>query len=299
MDDFCAAHSWHALARCSHKSLHQIAALLPRDTDRQISASDPANLRSRSHFSFGPCSAVAYRKGLDLQVPRARAGNGRWNHPRTRVWAPRTDCGRAFSGPGRSLRILVDVSETRDKRRRSDLDLFVLALIESAVSTPYGLRTAAGLSPGATIPALRRLLEAGLVVAKKPGSRGRTDHTLTPEGRRYLKSSWRGLIDDGPSGHLDADLRVALLALWVGRDRRLAADFLRKSAAQKLESIISVEEPAEPISLPPLGLWYRDLRSASAKALIRGEASAVLAMAKALPRSLSGKRPPTRSGTKP
>lgn len=197
------------------------------------------------------------------------------------------------------LRILVDVSETRDKRRRSDLDLFVLALIEGGVSTPYGLRTAAGLSPGATIPALRRLLEAGLVVAKKPGSRGRTDHTLTPEGRRYLKSNWRGLIDDGPSGDLDADLRVALLALWVGRDRRLAADFLLKSAARKLESFVPVEEPGEPISLPPLGLWYRRLRSASAKALIKGESSAALAMAKALPRRPSGKQLSTRSRAKP
>lgn len=53
----------------------------------------------------------------------------------------------------------VDVSETRDKRRRSDLDLFVLALIASAVSTLYSLKTTADLSPGATIPVLRRLLE--------------------------------------------------------------------------------------------------------------------------------------------
>ncbi len=29
------------------------------------------------------------------------------------------------------------MSETRDKRRRTDLDLFVLALIDGGVSTPY------------------------------------------------------------------------------------------------------------------------------------------------------------------
>jgi hypothetical protein len=104
------------------------------------------------------------------------------------------------------------VSETYDKRRRSDLDLFVLALIESGVSTPYGLR---------------------------------------------------------------------------------------KSAARKLESILIFGKPDEPFSLPPLGLWYRRLRTASAKALINGDSSAALAMAKALPRSLSGKQPPTRSRTKP
>ena len=39
------------------------------------------------------------------------------------------------------------MSETRDKRRRTDLDLFVLALIDGGVSTPYELQKAAGLSP--------------------------------------------------------------------------------------------------------------------------------------------------------
>jgi hypothetical protein len=29
------------------------------------------------------------------------------------------------------------MSETHDKRRRTDLDLFVLALIDGGVSTPY------------------------------------------------------------------------------------------------------------------------------------------------------------------
>ncbi len=53
--------------------------------------------------------------------------------------------------------------ETRDKRRKTDLDEFVLALIDSGVSTPYALQKAAGLSQGATIPALQRLLDARLV----------------------------------------------------------------------------------------------------------------------------------------
>jgi hypothetical protein len=62
----------------------------------------------------------------------------------------------------------VFMSEIRDKRRRTDLDLFVLALIDSGISTPYELQKDAGLSPGATIPALQRLLEAGFVRQGKP-----------------------------------------------------------------------------------------------------------------------------------
>jgi DNA-binding PadR family transcriptional regulator len=185
---------------------------------------------------------------------------------------------------------MADVSEILDKRRRSDLDLFVLALVESGVSTPYELKQAAGLSPGATIPTLGRLLQNGLVSVGKPGLRGRADHRITAAGRRRLQRGWRGLIDDGPSGDLDADLRVALLALWVGGDRRLAAHFLRQSAAHKIESVDTAEDTFEPASFPPIALWYRRLRSASAEALLKGQSAAALTMAKSLPSRTSAKR---------
>jgi DNA-binding PadR family transcriptional regulator len=191
------------------------------------------------------------------------------------------------------------VSETRDKRRRNDLDLFVLALIESGVSTPYELKTAAGLSPGATIPVLTRLIKARFILQEKPGPHGRTNHRITAEGRKYLKTGWQTLIDDGSTGDLDADLRVALLALWVGSDRPMAADFLRESAAHKLESTSTAERRDELASLPQLAQWYRRLRSTSAQALIKGESAAALAMAKALPRKPSVKRKQGRSTPKP
>ncbi len=187
------------------------------------------------------------------------------------------------------------MSETRDKRRRSDLDLFVLALLAEGVATPYELKQAAGLSPGATIPVLRRLVEQGMVSVGKPGPRGRTGHRITAEGRRFLKSGWRELIDEGPCGDLDADLRVALLALVVGKDRRLASDFLKQSAARMLEGIEIGEGTEGPASPPPLGRWYRRLRSTSAKALVKGEAAAALAMARALPRSKASSQKPDRN----
>jgi hypothetical protein len=186
-----------------------------------------------------------------------------------------------------------------DKRRRADLDLFVLALIEGGLVTPYELQKAAGLSPGATISSLRRLVEGSLALHGKPGPRGRTDYGITAEGRRYLKTGWRDLIEEGPSGDLDADLRVALLALWVGGDRWLAANFLRQSAGQMLRSVGSVEESDEMASLPPIALWYRRLRSTSADVLIKGESAAAIAMAKALPRSLSSKQKRGRTKPKP
>ena len=202
--------------------------------------------------------------------------------------ASRAEDSLSLSGIGLRIRILRDVSQTRDKRRRNDLDLFVLALIDNGVSTPYDLKKAAGLSPGATIPVLRRLLESRMILPGKPGARGRRNHKITAEGRRYLQSGWKDLVDKGPSSDLDADLRVALLALWVGGDRRLAADFLRQAAAQRIETICNAERPDGPASLPSLAIWYRKLRSTSAEALIKGEAAAALAMAKALPKGRSG-----------
>jgi DNA-binding PadR family transcriptional regulator len=183
------------------------------------------------------------------------------------------------------------MSETRDKRRRTDLDLFVLALIDGGVSTPYELQKAAGLSQGATIPALQRLLVARFVRQGKPGARGRIDYKVSAAGKKLLRDGWLPLIEAGPSGDLDSDLRVALLAIWGSGDRRLAADFLRQSADKKMESIDATEPTSDATAL--LARWYTDLRSATAKALVTSEAEAIRAMADALPRKLTGK--PKRS----
>lgn len=191
------------------------------------------------------------------------------------------------------------MSETRDKRRRTDLDFFVLALIDSGVATPYELQKVAGLSPGATIPVLRRLVAKGLAVQGEAGPRGRTDFKVTAEGVRSLKSNWRKLIDQGPSGDLDADLRVALLALWGGGDRRLAAGFLRQAARQRLESLGQVEEPDQPSSAPALARWYRQMRASSARELIKGESAALLSMATALPRRQAAAKKQARKKTVP
>jgi DNA-binding PadR family transcriptional regulator len=179
------------------------------------------------------------------------------------------------------------MSET-DKRRRTDLDLFVLALIDGEVSTPYELQKAAGLSQGATNPALQRLLEARLVRQGKPGARGRTGYKATAAGKKLLRDGWLPLIEAGPSGDLDSDLRVALLAIWVGGDRRLAADFLRQSGNLKMESVAATELTSDAVA--PLARWYTDLRSSTAKAVLAAEAETIRAMVDSLPRSLIGKR---------
>ena len=181
------------------------------------------------------------------------------------------------------------MSETRDKRRRTDLDLFVLALITDGVSTPYDLQKSAGLSQGATVPVLQRLVEAGFVRQGKPGPRGRTIHRITSAGKKQLKTGWRTLLEEGPSGDLDSDLRVALVTLWASGGRRLAVEFLQHSAEKNLPSTVRIDESRQSTVLAPLALWYQRLRSASAITLLKGQSEAALAMAEALPRRLSRK----------
>jgi DNA-binding PadR family transcriptional regulator len=182
------------------------------------------------------------------------------------------------------------MSETRDKRRKSDLDLFVLALINGGVSTPYALQKEAGLSPGAAIPAIQRLLEAGLIRQGMPGPRGRTECRITAAGRKQLKNGWRALIDEGPSGDLDADLRVALLAISEGNAYASAVQMLKQSGVRMLEMGRAMSENTESPASVPLASLYRELRSVSVKALLEGQAVAAKKIADSLPRKVSGKR---------
>ena len=190
------------------------------------------------------------------------------------------------------------MSETPDKRRRTDLDLFVLALIESGVATPYELQKSAGISQGASILTLQRLLEAGFARQGKVGPRGRSDYKVTAAGKKALKSGWQPLIEEGPSGDLDADLRVALLALWGG-DRRLAAHFLHQSADRMLESLAATEERDNSAEMAPIAHWYSVLRLAAAKARMESESAVVRAIVELLPRKLCVVGSPPKHKTKP
>ena len=189
------------------------------------------------------------------------------------------------------------MSETPDKRRRTDLDLFVLALIDGGVSTPYELQKLAGLSQGATIPALQRLLEARLVRQGKPGARGRIDYKVTAAGRKTLKAGWLPLLDAGPSGDIDADLRVALLTIWGSGDSQLAAEFLRESADRKKTLQAAADPTGDTSTVPPLARWYVEMRAGAAKALLTAECSVIRAMADSLPRKLAGKARRSRRPT--
>ena len=168
------------------------------------------------------------------------------------------------------------VASKGDKRRRSDLRAFVIALLLEGVSTPYELQSVAGLSPGATIPILQSLAEDGHVRAGKPGTRRRIAYVVTPKGKKWLEKVWLSLLQDGPSGDLDSDLRVFLIAVRVGKDRGRAEAFLRNAIAHRQETIAELDGK---VRKEGSGVWLADqyvsLRARASTAILEAEAKAI------------------------
>jgi DNA-binding PadR family transcriptional regulator len=168
------------------------------------------------------------------------------------------------------------VASKRDKRRRSDLRAFVIALLLEGVSTPYELQSLAGLSPGATIPILHSLVEDGHVRASKPGARGRVAYGVTPKGKKWLEEVWPSLLQEGPSGDMDSDLRVFLIAVRVGKDRVRAEAFLRNAIAHRQETLAELDgKVREEGSRVWLADHYVSLRSRATAAILKAEVKAI------------------------
>jgi DNA-binding PadR family transcriptional regulator len=168
------------------------------------------------------------------------------------------------------------VALKRDKRQRSDLRAFVIALWLEGVSTPYELQSLAGLSPGATIPILQSLVEDGHVRAGKPGTRGRVAYVVTSKGKKWLEAVWPSLLQEGPSGDLDSDLRVFLIAVRVGKASGHAEAFLRSGLAHRQEALAELQGKMKEEGS---GVWLADqyvsLRARATAAMLKAESKAI------------------------
>ena len=111
---------------------------------------------------------------------------------------------------------------------RSNLELFVLALVQGGHSTPYELKTKAGLSLGSTVPVLARLEKDVLVKASKPGLRRSRKYSITAKGTKVLTQGWAELLATHPND-IDSILRIAYLA-WLNGDKKACAKFMEHSA---------------------------------------------------------------------
>ncbi len=125
-------------------------------------------------------------------------------------------------------------------KSHSSLELFILSCIDRQLQTPYDLSRQAGLSLGATTPALKRLLKAGLVkrtVGSTSSRRPRHEYELTPAGRQLARSGWKQYLrDPNPDSDLDALFRILDMASHYGSSKSAMKDFLVRAMEARRKS---------------------------------------------------------------
>jgi DNA-binding PadR family transcriptional regulator len=111
------------------------------------------------------------------------------------------------------------------------LDLFILMLVRDGLSSPYLWQARAGVSLGASLPAVRRLLDGGLVSEAEGEHRGRREFTITRPGLGELKNINQHLENnlDRPKADLETVLRLVCIAITENKPE-LAGKLLLQAA---------------------------------------------------------------------
>lgn len=173
-----------------------------------------------------------------------------------------------------------------------DLDLFVLALIQSGLATTYDLKSIAGLSVGSTAPILARLEKSGLIDAPKPGIRDSRRFTITREGKKYLAASWEELLDRQPTD-VDEILRITYLA-WALGSPDAASRFVERAAAGLGDLATTRQAEASGLRRGLTGQIggqaYRWLKSGAEAARLRAQAEALKQLGKEIKSKKSKRR---------
>lgn len=130
----------------------------------------------------------------------------------------------------------VDPKPVIDKLPISLLELHLLSLLDRGAETPYDFLQA-GLSLGSTIPALRRMEDAGWVRAKRSsevGKRQRHSFSLTATGRKLVVRAGAGLLHQLPPADFDSVLRVIDIGLGIGVTAQEILPFIEAAKQDRL-----------------------------------------------------------------
>jgi DNA-binding PadR family transcriptional regulator len=133
-------------------------------------------------------------------------------------------------------------------KRQSTLELFILSCVDRGIATPYDLQRLAGLSLGATNPALKRLTKAGLLrrsAGKSATRRPRHDYALTDEGKKAARVGWKDyLTASAAPTDIDSLLRIYAMAVSCKAPKESLIGFLKVGITQRsntLERLILTE----------------------------------------------------------
>jgi hypothetical protein len=111
------------------------------------------------------------------------------------------------------------------------LDLFILKLVQDGVRTPYDWQAKAGISLGASLPAVRRVLSQGHLKEEERGPRGRRTFSLTRSGKDIVRKIGDHLEERIEQAGSDLETVLRLLCIAVSaRKYTLATNLLRRAA---------------------------------------------------------------------
>ncbi|HVZ18806.1 MAG TPA: helix-turn-helix transcriptional regulator [Terriglobales bacterium] len=173
----------------------------------------------------------------------------------------------------------------------SSLDLFLLQLILTGIDTPYMFRERANLSIGATIPALQRMEEKGLIARQKKEGRNKQRYLLTTKGKRYLSTQLPVLLAEyieRPPTDIESLLRAVALATAQARPESVTA-MLDAAVRERNIRRTLIPEPTT-VDLRRIEDSYHFFIGRIASAQLEAEASALTRLAK----FLSGRTSPKK-----
>ncbi len=172
----------------------------------------------------------------------------------------------------------------------TSLDLLLLFLVKSGINTPYAWSARAGISLGASLPALKRLLRQELVKENKPGPRGRREFALTRAGSRELAAMDRylqqALVD--PVTDMDSTLRLTVCAMATGSNK-LAVGLLNK-AAEHYQSRLANLQKSRIKKNDDLSILYRTMTAHCEAEKLQANSSSLRTLASQIAKLGAGPR---------
>jgi DNA-binding PadR family transcriptional regulator len=176
------------------------------------------------------------------------------------------------------------------------LDIFLLSMFDRGAQSPYDLQRTAGVSLGASVPALRRLI-AGKLVTRTEGTaatnRPRHEYKLTPAGKQAARSSWKDHLNGASAGSdLDSLLRIADMAIHYGAEKKTIRSFL-KQASESRALMAEKASLTQKGFASPDGSSYLRMRATCDAVRLRAEADALSSLASTIgsKREIAGKQP--------
>jgi hypothetical protein len=174
-----------------------------------------------------------------------------------------------------------------------NLEFFILALVESGMTTSYDLMAKAGISVGSSLPILKHLERSNLIKRFPVGARKAVRFTILEAGMDLLSNELEQQLEARFSD-LDSTLRLACLA-WMKKSRKHYAMILMESAtilrSRRKWASAEAKELAGRESELTAGERYHWLKVSLEAHRLQAEASVLGELSRSARSKISGGRP--------